>query len=159
MENEIEKREIINLTPHDLVIFDENGCEIFRETPSGVVARVTEEDNHVGWIRPINSGALSNGLPVELIHRGFKYTIDLPPPKENVTYFVSLLVLQDNPHRLDLAAPGTLVRDEKGNILGITNFIVNWPHVIWEDTMSERLKKRNREEINNLRKVSRGETG
>jgi hypothetical protein len=106
-----------NYTPHPITVFTEGGQIDF---PSRGQCRVTEEQQLVGHHREIQLRTTTYG------------SIDgLPAPKEGVRYIVSLLVTQANKRmsvpRQDLVSPDTgktCIRDEKGQIKGVTGFII-----------------------------------
>ena len=138
--------EFENLTPHEIVVFDEKGeKEILRIPPSGKVARVKSEQ--------INTGIEINGVPVvktifgeitglPVVCENCKTKPDKCPlsvdrekirPKdfcefqESKKYFiVSTLITQATKKRKDVIAPDTspesVIRDEKGRIIGIKRF-------------------------------------
>lgn len=109
--------EVINLTPHPIVIrlgVDEKSDVTF--PPSGVVARVAEKA-----VKPTRNEIF--GFPV-----AGKTVVDevvnLPEPKEGVIYIVSGLVAQ-NVSRSDVFSPATgpednAIRNEKGHIIAVT---------------------------------------
>src|SRR5690606_9819063 len=109
---------LVNLTPHDVVIYNAKGEVIKTYPKSGKVARIQDEVTIKGDI---------DGVPVGSITYG--EAIDLPEPQDGVYYIVSLVVRQALPHRKDLISPDTspagVVRDEQGRILGTTRFISN----------------------------------
>ena len=100
---------IVNLTPHKVVLISEEGNrkEYF---PSGRVARLRMHDIRADII---DGFPVYKGLPMEVI--------ELPEEKEDTFYIVSLAVLQHCKDRYDLIAPDTsrAVRDEDGNIIGV----------------------------------------
>jgi hypothetical protein len=119
--------EFVNLTPHEVVIYDQNNNVILRIPPSGQVARVSQSEELVGYI---------NGIPIYSL----KYSDiqGLPEPQENTVYIVSQLVLQALKAlkekgiaraRDDVIAPNTgptengAVRDSQGRIVGVRSFI------------------------------------
>ena len=108
---------LINLTPHEVTIYDESGNVRLRIPPSGQVARVKPVQVKVGEV---------NGIPV--FKTEFFEVEGLPDPQPNTIYIVSLLVLQACPHRKDLVAPDTspsgAVRDSEGRIIGTRGFQV-----------------------------------
>ena len=124
MKNEkinMEKVRLVNLTQHDIVVFDQNGNEVLRVPPSGITARVEQSETQVGYI---------NGVPVYKVTYGDIQ--NLPEPQENTIYIASLLVLQalqaKGIQRQDVVAPNTgpnsVVRDQQGRIVGVKSFIV-----------------------------------
>ena len=102
----------INLTPHEIHLPNQV------IPPDGRVARCKELSLPIFGHR---DGAES----VELIFRAYGYIVDLPEPIECVIFIVSAMVRMAWPGRKDLASPGDLVRDEKGNIVGCLNLVVN----------------------------------
>ena len=114
---------LVNLTPHEVVVYDASGNVVLRVPPSGRVARVATREEMIDRI---------NGIPV------FKTTYTevegLPDPEPSTVYIVSLLVLQalqaHGIQRSDVVAPNTsptpngAVRDAQGRIIGVRSFIV-----------------------------------
>lgn len=100
-----EKPVLINLTPHDVVI-RQNGEDIVIPR-SEKVARVRETEIHTETI---------NGVQVTDIY--YDKTLNLPEPKDNTYYIVSIVVAYANCDRQDLVFPDGLnaYRDEKGQI-------------------------------------------
>jgi len=116
--SEIKQVRLINMTPHEIIIYDQSGQNIlFKIPPSNSVARVSVTQQKIAEI---------NGVPV------FKTTYgkveNLPDPQPNTIYIVSALVLQALAgSRSDIVAPDTgsgAVRDSSGRIIGTKNFIV-----------------------------------
>lgn len=112
--------ELVNLTPHDIVIYDEDGETVKTVIKaSGEVARVTVVRKKVGEI---------NGIPV--YKNTFGKVDGLPKPKRGTYYIVSILVQQavraHGSKRKDLLSPDTtpegVVRDKNGKIIGVKNF-------------------------------------
>ncbi len=107
---------LVNLTPHTITIFKENG-EVVELPPSGQIVRVKVVQEPAGEI---------NGIPV--VRSGFGEVEGLPPPKPGVVYVVSSLVAQAVARlgREDVVAPDTTgvsaVRDEEGRIIGVRRF-------------------------------------
>lgn len=98
--------EVINLTPHALnvLLADDSIRNI---APSGTVARVST-----------NTEALApvDGIPA--VRSTFGEVVDLPEAEDGKAYVVSRMVLSACPDRTDLFAPGELVRDEEGKVVG-----------------------------------------
>lgn len=104
---------IINLTPHDVVIVDNEGKEIKRFPKSGDVAIVKTKSVPIGEL---------NGVPV--VQTKYEEIEGLPDPQEGTAYIASVVVAQAlNGARQDVYAPdtnpGSVVRDDKGNIIGV----------------------------------------
>lgn len=102
---------VINLTPHDINIIKDG--EIVLVLPrSGVVARVIE--------RNIQTDALGiDGAVIPMLIKDYGAPVDLPDPKDNVYYVVSLLTAQTS-GRQDLLIVADNVRNEQGQIIGCT---------------------------------------
>jgi len=105
-----------NLTPHEVVVYDDKGDVKLRVKPSGTIARVTTKQEVVGYL---------NGVPV--VKTEFVEVQGLPKPEDNTVYIVSSLVAQAVAReRGDVVAPDTsprsAVRDEQGRIIGVRRF-------------------------------------
>ncbi|MCP3966695.1 MAG: hypothetical protein GY718_10145 [Lentisphaerae bacterium] len=86
--------------------------------PEGVQVRVQED------VQPYQ---LDYDIGVPVVLKGYGEIEGLPEPNDSTYLIVSILVLQaGRDHRPDLLAPDTgpdsVVRDEKGNILGVRRF-------------------------------------
>lgn len=102
---------IINLTPHDIVIT--NGPTF---PPSGTVARVTVQQADAGNF---------NGIPVKTQIYGD--IVGLPEPQKDTIFIVSAMVLNaaKAAGRDDVVAPDTAnaVRNDDGHIVSVPGFI------------------------------------
>lgn len=104
---------VINLTPHNVDICDEDGNIIKTYEASGQIARLAQRAEVVEYI---------DGVPVK-VSRDRRIT-GLPDPRKDVTYIVSNIVLNECRHRKDLIAPATKFYD--GNrLVGCTSFMSN----------------------------------
>ena len=105
---------IINLTPHTVNICDAIG-NIVKSYPSEGNARVNTIFRE---LLPID------GVPAKSV--SYSETVGLPPGEDGVFYLVSMVVAQANPGRADLfspnTAPGEVVRDDAGQIVGVKSF-------------------------------------
>lgn len=109
---------IVNLTPHDVVIFDINGDK--HVYPSEGVARVDTTDMPMPSLGEIPVVSFPIPGPVT----------GLPGPTSGVAFIVSLMVA-DHPNvrgRTDVFAPATgpkhaAIRDEQGRIKGVTRLV------------------------------------
>lgn len=97
---------IINLTPH--TINEVETGETF--PPSGSVARVEATYNQVGMLENIRLFKVEYG-EIE----------GLPEPEDGIVYIVSGMVKAAT-DRVDVVAPGELVRDESGKPIGCRGF-------------------------------------
>lgn len=108
----------INLTPHDINIFSADKILAKTVKPDGTVARIeTKLDykfNLDGICYSTQKVGATIGLPNPIIQDGIK------------TYFiVSAMVRESNPSREDLASPGELIRNDKGQPIGCLGLIIN----------------------------------
>ena len=103
-------KNIINCTPHDVCLIKKDGTkEVFKA--SGIVPRLNT--------KIINTDD-------EMFVRKIVGSVEgLPEPENDTLYIVSAMVF-DSSDRGDLMAPNTnnAVRNEAGQIIGVTNFIV-----------------------------------
>jgi hypothetical protein len=104
---------LMNLTPHPITV-----CGI-TIPPSGIVARVTETVTPVGALE-------YEGVHIPLVTRTLGPVTDLPEPQPDTIYIVSSMVASAAwaMGRRDVAAPGDLVRDEAGRVIGAASLIV-----------------------------------
>jgi len=102
---------IVNLTPHDIVIIPQPGDTPIVIPPSGTVARLTEHTK--------SAGTLNGVIPVTV--RNFEDKIEgLPERERNTVYITSMLVADAAwaAGRSDVYCPGEAVRDSTGRIIG-----------------------------------------
>lgn len=107
--------ELINLTPHDIVLVDENNDPIITIQPSGKLARVSTSTEMVGVIRV-------KGKRIRVTESEFGEVTGLPDPTPGVAYVVSLAVInalkKKRITRTDLFIPNESVRNDKGQVVG-----------------------------------------
>ena len=112
--------EFVNLTPHEVTVYDSAGQNVvLKIPPSGKVARVTTASKIVGYL---------NGIPVRRTEYG--EIQGLPEPREGVIYIVSTIVLialrEKGMKRDDVIAPDTnpdsIIRDKDGRVIGVKYF-------------------------------------
>lgn len=107
--------EVINMTPHALNVHGVNG-EVTTIAPSGAVARVNTAREQVGVMSV-------NGAEVAVFATTFGEVEGLPDPEPGKVFIVSALVLSAlNGARADVVAPGELVRDNEGRVIGCRGF-------------------------------------
>lgn len=98
--------QLVNCVPHAVHIMDFNGNYVTtaekREEPP---ARVGVEYDLIGMLG-------NTGIP--LYNRKFGKVENMPEPKTNTYYIVSMPVAQALPERHDLLQAGELIRDENG---------------------------------------------
>lgn len=112
---------MLNLTPHEIVIVDEEGAEIVSFSASGTIARVSVTEKVTGM-------TYFDGIPVDIISSTFGEVEGLPNLSDlegHERFLVSSMVLdQLGSEWSGIAfAPDTgktAVRDEKNHIVGVT---------------------------------------
>ena len=97
---------IVNLTPHNVNIINEDGS-IRTIKASGTVARCAQSTQVVDTI---------DNIPITTTN--FGDVVDLPLPQADTMFIVSRLVLTACSDRNDLLVPNDFVRDDNGNIIG-----------------------------------------
>ena len=126
---------IINLTPHNVALYDKEDCEEIRKgnyvtlTPkegvspweifpaSGTVARATEKRDVVRHIS-------IKGRSFEIARKCYSKPEGLPEPQPDTLFLVSALTAQAVPERDDLLIVEGAFRDAEGKICGCTAFAV-----------------------------------
>lgn len=104
-------KNVLNYTPHEIVIMGQDGQEAAR-FPSAGLARCQVTRVVVGDI---------NGI--ELNETRFGDVEGLPEPAKDTVYIVSALVAQAcKGRRTDVVIPDDTVRDEKGQVVGCRAF-------------------------------------
>lgn len=99
---------IVNLTPHEVTILDEDNTILRVIVPSGEVARLSTETK---IMEPIDGIAITKTV--------FNSVVGLPEEKEDVFFIVSQMI-KNSPlcrDRKDLLVPSEVIRD-KGKVLG-----------------------------------------
>lgn len=110
MKKEVESAmKIINLTPHPLKIqkLDGSFLELPKPEAGNLIPRRTAKSVQMD---PIEGVAIATTV--------FGEVENLPSVQEGTIYIVSRLVVDGAPDRTDLFAPGELLRDPEGNIIG-----------------------------------------
>ncbi|AMQ66669.1 hypothetical protein FDG96_gp10 [Bacillus phage Mgbh1] len=106
---------IVNLTPHDVNVYDDDGNVIATYPATGQTVRVETKTETVGEI---------DGVPV--VTQTYGEITGLPDRKPNTVYLVSLVVRMAT-DRGDLLSPDTspqgAVRNEHGQIIGTRGFV------------------------------------
>ena len=101
---------IINLTPHDVIVVDDNGNTVKVFPKSKSPARCSVNREVIGDV---------DGYP--LYKSVFGAVENLPAPERGTYYVVSRLVAEAT-ERDDLLVPDDTVRDEAGHIIGCRGF-------------------------------------
>ena len=99
---------MVNLTPHDVVVFDREGNEMILPA-SGFVARCDSRTETIGEV---------NGIPITRTVLGS--VNGLPDPADGIVYIVSRACAERVPEREDVFFPAGAVRDGGGRIIGCT---------------------------------------
>lgn len=104
----------VNLTPHEINLFDEDGNEVVALAPTGDSVRIETERQKVGE---------ADGVPIFEVE--FGEVNGLPEPNGDDIFIVGGFV---NSHpevseRDDVMSPGELIRDSDGNPVGAKGLV------------------------------------
>jgi hypothetical protein len=115
---------IVNLTPHVLNIVCKRTTLAIE--PSGKIARLKEKV--LKTLPPVivtTGWGEANHHEIDVIAKSMEQIIDLPQPEDGVIYVASALVAAEaaNAGRVDVLCPGTLVRDDKGVVVGCLGLV------------------------------------
>ncbi|WP_280310281.1 hypothetical protein [Nocardia abscessus] len=103
---------LINLTPHDLRVYDHNDTLLLTLPSTGTPARVPETHGPT-----VTFDATEGRIPVREL--GYRHTPDpLPPQREGTWLIVSRIAAHTWTHRSDLLFPVDEVRDPQHRIIG-----------------------------------------
>ena len=100
---------IVNLTPHALTLKGVDGVLVV--PPSGEVVRVSQTDTALGVVQV-------DGVELPLVAKQFGAVVGLPDAQDGVLFVVSGMVRSALTGRDDVWAPGPLLRDDAGNVVG-----------------------------------------
>ncbi len=112
--------QLMNLTPHDITYYVGKTPSVFPK--SGIVARVSQDN----YPSRLSENSEFDGLA--LVTSKYGEGIDLPLPQDGIVFIVSAIVRSAYPDRFDLISPdsgSTAIRNEAGQIIGVTQFIAN----------------------------------
>jgi ethanolamine ammonia-lyase small subunit len=115
---------IVNLTPHAVSIVKADGTT-FTIPASGEVARVEQTRKEAGEIA---------GIKITVSE--FGEVIGLPDPEPNTVYVVSGMVLASTDNRWDVFAPGELIRDNEGKVIGCNGLSAPAGYTVKSETIS-----------------------
>lgn len=102
---------IVNMTPHDVVMYGNDNRAFCTFPASGKLIRLSQKNEIVGDI---------NGIPT--IKVVFGEPKGLPKYNPDIVYIVSAFVKSALPDRVDLVVPSDPVRDPDGRIIGCRAF-------------------------------------
>lgn len=111
----------VNLTPHDVTLFDDDGSVIRTFRAHGRAARALERRTRLFAIQVVA------GKAVQVNRVTFGGIGELPPPQPDVWVIVSRIAAETasaGMERDDLLIPDEPVRDAKGAIIGFKSFAV-----------------------------------
>jgi hypothetical protein len=97
---------LVNLTPDPVCIFDEDGQLVEEVLPSGHLAYIEEESTELPALE---------GMPMRRVVRG--RVIGLLKPEAGTLQIVDPMVFHVS-RRVDVVAPGPLLRDSTGRVRG-----------------------------------------
>lgn len=110
-------KKIVNLTPHDINVVDDDGNNIISFPSQGTV-RLSSDIVSGGSVKDVS------GVNIPLTKTSFGNPQGLPD-KDGRLFIVSSLVAQACPNRDDLLIVNDTVRDDSGKIIGCRSFSVN----------------------------------
>lgn len=114
--------QIINLTPHAVVLLNADDEIVANYEPSGTIARAAQSDEHVTTIE------VAEGVTCNVVRTTFGKTTDLPDPDGETHFVVSILTAQaakaGGRSTNDLLVTSDPVRGEDGRIIGCRRFAV-----------------------------------
>ena len=120
---------VINCTPHDVAIYSSADCCMYNgslylregdeEYPEPLrVYPAAKKPARVTFVQ--KPDGMADGI---LVYRRFpEEAVNLPDPKPGTYYIVSKMLAQACPERKDLIFPGTVVRNESGDVVGCIDF-------------------------------------
>lgn len=118
---EIGKKKIINLTPHEVAVY-QNSEQTAYFDPSGNVARADVMQKISGYIS-------QDDISVPLYRLDYKNLTGLPDPSRDTFYIVSAKTLMAavalNRDTSDLFTPANILRDPYGFAIGCSGFFQN----------------------------------
>lgn len=121
---------IINLTPHEVVIYSSMDC-VLRD--GKLFLRGEEEETGLQPLRVYPAAEVPARVVLDYENDGVadgicifrlkaKDILSLPEPKKDTWYIVSKIVAQACPDRSDLLIPDGMVRDKNGAVVGCIDF-------------------------------------
>lgn len=109
----IKMPQLINLTPHAIMMVNDEGENILTIEPSGNVVRVTQTTEQLATVTV-------DGVVLPVTQNTYGELVNLPEEKEGVSLIVSAMVASagEKLGRKDLFIPNETVRNDKGQIIG-----------------------------------------
>lgn len=111
---------VINLTPHEVNLVDNEGNPVAAFEPTGTIARAAQKDVKVGAVE------VAPGINVDVVNTTYGEPTDLPQFKEGTYYVVSILTAQaakaHGRTTSDLLVTSDPVRNDEGRIIGCKRF-------------------------------------
>lgn len=104
-------KKLINCTPHNINIMDNDNNIILSIPASGTLIRVAQTTTDVGSIN-------GNGVDIPVTDNTYGDVVGLPVQQLDTILIVSAKVADACKTRKDLALVNETVRDEKGRIIG-----------------------------------------
>ena len=101
---------LVNLTPHAVNFITADGVQV-NVAPEGIIARLEQHDVLSRWI---------GRIPVYKTEYG--QVQNLPDPQPDTIYIVSGMVLNKVNGRDDVLSPGSLIRNDEGQVIGAGGF-------------------------------------
>ena len=139
----------INLCPHEIRIRRVHPQKDLILPPADQPARCEEITEHAGVI---------DGL--QCAYTTYGQVQNLPDPQPNIIYVVSNLVRQSLPYRVDLASPGSPIRDAKNRVIVVKNLILNPSPLSWDAKLNidiDQLQNNSHIEIHTVTSLENGE--
>lgn len=111
-------KKIVNLTPHEIVLFSEDGTSVLEKFPSMGIARASV----------VAEPVTVDGCPYPVTRNTYGDPIGLPEKSDDTLYVVSLITAQaavvSGRGNEDLLLTSDLVRDDEGRIIGCKAFSI-----------------------------------
>lgn len=109
----IKMTQLINLTPHAIMVVNDEEENILTIEPSGNVARVTQSTEQLATVTV-------DGVVIPVTQNTYGELVNLPEEKAGVSFIVSAMVASagEKLGRKDLFIPNETVRNDKGQIIG-----------------------------------------
>ena len=114
-------KELINMTPHDVVVVDENNNVIVTVKPCGVIPRVEQRTKKLGTKSYTVDGKI---YEISESENAYGEVIGLPDYDESKVLIVSRQTADAVKDRTDLRVPNETIRNDKGQIIGCQSIAI-----------------------------------